>query len=141
MKRLPDWRIRLSAALDEIEAMPHSFAGHDCAIGLGSTVVEAVTGVDIAAPFRGRYSTAEGALKLIRTEGAKDLPDLLERYFERVPASEGRAGDIAMIEGTAPFGCALGCFIGERIIVLRPEGKGSVDRSQAIGAFRVGDDA
>jgi len=139
MKRLPDWRVRLAAAIDSIERTPLEMGTHDCALGLAAGVVEAVTGVDIGAPFKGRYSTVEGALKVLSDERATSLTDLVGRYLTAMPIGAMRLGDIAAVPDDGPFGCFLGVCNGERLVVLRADGKGTVDRRLATMAFRVGD--
>ena len=138
MKRLPDWRVRLAAALDAIERTPLDYGYHDCAVGLAAGAVEAVLGVDMADRFRGRYRTAEEALAILLEERASSLHELVGRFLPAMPIGDMRLGDIAAIFDDSRLGCFLAVCSGERLIVVRPDGKGTIDRSRASLAFRVG---
>lgn len=129
--RLPDWRPRLVAYLEEVRARPFAYGSHDCALFVAGAVA-AMTGFDAAAGFRGRYSTLTGGLKLLT--GANHV-QLVRNLFEAVPPAFAQVGDIAVIgEIGIP---ALGLFDGEMIVVLREEGLGRMPRAAATQAYRV----
>lgn len=140
LKRVPGWLAAYHTAIEEIRRTPFSWEAHECATGLAARVVEAITGQDIAAPYRGRYSDAVTALGVVRQAGFATLADLVASILpEYGHPSEAHIGDIAAIADDTPFGCALGIVNGDRIIVLTESGIGSVDRAKAWRAFRVGD--
>ncbi len=139
MKRLPDWRQRFEAAIDDIRRTAFAWGTHDCGPALAGRIVLAVTGVDVAAPYRDQYRTASEAVRLIREAGFNDLADLVASILPEIHPSQARIGDIAAfsIEGS-PLGSALGVVNGERVFVLRPEGVGTMGLLQAHRAFKVG---
>lgn len=139
MLRLSDWRPRLNAALGRIGETPFAWGENDCFVGLAAAAVEAITGVDFAAVYRGRYHSLESGLELLAVECAPTLDALVGRFFLELPLGEMRVGDLAAIFDPGPFGCALGVCNGERLMVLRPEGIGTLDRRQARRAFKVGE--
>lgn len=94
-----------------------------------------MTGEDPAAPFRGRYRSTKGGLRVLRRAGYRDHLALAEAHFEEVPPAFARVGDLAAVLGAD--GPALGVVQGERIYVLRPEGLASVSLLQASRAWRV----
>ena len=138
MKRLPDWRNRLEAALDDIRRSPFAWGEHDCGPSLAGRAVLALTGEDIAAPYRGRYRTASEAVRLIRDEGFESLGDMAASVLPEVHPSRARIGDIAAFRMDSPLGHSLGVVIGERVLVLRHEGVGTMSLLQAHRAFKVG---
>lgn len=139
MKRLPNWQGRLAEALKRAGAVPYAWGANDCALGLAAAAVEAVTGADLGAQFRGLYDTEEGALKVLRDQGAKSLHELVGRYLPPIPLGDMRIGDLAAVPHDSAFGSLMAVCNGERLIVLGPDGRGTLPRAAAAMAFRVGD--
>lgn len=65
MKRKDDWEYRLHAILQEKKHQPFEWGVNDCAL-FASDIMEALSGVDPARWFRGKYSTARGAYKALK---------------------------------------------------------------------------
>jgi hypothetical protein len=139
LTRVPMWVGPFHDAIDEIRRSPFSWKEHECAIGLAARVVMVLTGEDLAAEFRGRYEDAAGAYRVMREAGFCDLADLAASYLpEYAHPSEAQIGDIAALPVDTAFGHVLGVVNGDRIIVLGETILGTVDRSAARRAFRVG---
>lgn len=142
LHRVPDWRQRLERAIDDIRYAGFDWQSqHDCAIGLAGRAVHAVTDVDVIADWRGRYSSRRGALLAMKRAGFDNIADMAASLLPEIAEGPCMAslGDIAAIAvPNSPFGYALGVVNGERILVLRDEGVGTVDLLQATRAFRVG---
>jgi hypothetical protein len=137
MKRLPNWRTRLHEAVEARRRVPFSFAaGADCAL-FAADCVEAMTGTDLAALYRGRYSTEAGALRLLRGEGFASVADLAAANLDEIDPVRARVGDVAFVPDDSAFGGALGIVIGEQIACLHIDGIGSVPRTLMTRAFRV----
>lgn len=109
----------------------------DCLTGLVSPVVEAMTGEDPFSRFRGRYKTPRGALGIMRRSGFANLADLVASEFPEVHSSAARMGDIAAVPTDDDFAYSLGIVNGDRVIVLRPDGMGSVPMTGAVRIFKV----
>lgn len=131
--------MRLAAALDAIEREPHRWGTHDCALGLAAAAVEAVTGTDIAAPWRGRYSTPEEALNVLRSEGCTSLDELVGTLLPPIGRGDARLGDLGFVPDGSPLGGFLGVYGGERLVVLGLKGKATLPRTAATRAFLVGE--
>lgn len=122
MKRREDWKARLIAYLAASHSTPFQEGIHDCAL-FAAGAVEAMTGVDYAAPYRGRYKTTRGGYRILRKDGYADhvalcaacLPEIRDATGAPQP-SMAQAGDITVLEGTD--GLALGVVQGEWIYVL-----------------------
>lgn len=65
--RLPNWKARLRAALDDAGRESFAYGRHDC-LQLVARGVAAVTGVDHAPRF-GRYRSLTGAQRILRPYG------------------------------------------------------------------------
>jgi hypothetical protein len=139
LKRLPGWRSRLDAAVEEIRRTSFDWSSqHDCFVGLVSKAVFALTGEDVATPYRGKYSTDLGALKTLHKAGFENLEALAASLLPEIPVSFARVGDIVTYQADDAFGCTFGVVNGERAFVLMPNGLGTMDILQARKAFKVG---
>lgn len=138
LSRLPDWRRRFAEEVDHLRRTPFDWDGHDCVVGLAGNMALAITGTDCAEQYRGAYSTAAGALKVMRKAGFENVADMVASMLPEIHPSTAHVGDIAAIPMDSPFGFALGVVNGERIFVLMPSGIGTVDLLDATRAFKVG---
>lgn len=134
--RYHDWRTRLSAYLHEVAPASFEWGRHDCAL-FAAGAVEAMTGHDFAAEYRGRYKTLIGGLRHLKKAGFSDHADLAASIFSEVAPAHAHVGDLAAIQ--IEGGIALGVVQGSRIYVLRPDrsGIGTVDLLDAERAFHV----
>lgn len=146
MRRHPAWRRRLELMIDAAEREPFAFGAADCGPNWAGRAIEAVLGTDPAARFRGTYDSAAGALRVMRDAGAGDLAELVGRLLEEatgepcdIHPARARMGDIMAVPDDSPFGYLLGICNGERVMVRRADGKGSLDRALATRAWRLGD--
>jgi hypothetical protein len=136
--RLPDWRVRLHAYLHEVWHRPFLWSEHDCATFTAGGVL-AMTGEDFGAPYRGKYKTLAGGLRMLKKHGFETHADLAASLFEEIHPSMAQVGDLAAVKVDDAGFYALGIVQGSRIYVLRPEtaGIGTVDLLDAERAFRV----
>lgn len=138
--RLPDWKTRLGDYVTEAFQLPFEPGHTDCAMFVAGAV-HAMTGVDFAAGFRGRYSTLEGGIKALRTVGWHSHIAVIAAHFEEVHPAFAGAGDIAMLDDpTHPTGMeALGIVQGEHVYAIRADGLGVgiAPRTDMLRAWRV----
>lgn len=140
LTRLPDWRARLAAEMDAIRATPFVWGSHDCLTGLMGRTVAAITGADVVAPWRGRYTTQTGALRVLRRDGFADLGELAATLLPALEhPSMARVGDVLAIPSEDAFGVGLGLCDGERAFMLgEAAGLMTIDRVHAVRAWQVG---
>ncbi len=113
MIRLPDWETRLHDYLAASEGAVFAWGVVDCAL-FAAGAVEAMTGIDPAASYRGHYSTATGAIKALRRYGAGTLADTISAAFPERAIGHARRGDLVMVDGMV--GVCIGSdavFVGE----------------------------
>ena len=109
MKRLPGWEKKFLEWLHEARAQRFEWGRFDCCLAVCDCVF-AMTGVDIAEGFRGRYSTRREAYERIR-EFAGGLKDLCEKrgaesgLLEIAPQLASR-GDIVLVKSATEIGRA-----------------------------------
>lgn len=136
MKRLPNWQARLSTWLGTVSTRPMQPGQHDCCL-FGAGAIEAQTGVDIAADWRGRYTTFAGGRRILRKAGFLDHVDLIARSLPEAHISAALEGDIAIVPGEA--GDAVGVVQGAAVYVLQPSGRlGLVPMNPVQRLFKVG---
>ncbi|NTG07160.1 DUF6950 family protein [Rhizobium rhizogenes] len=138
IERKYTWRSDLSAYIHSVAKASFEWGGHDCAL-FSAGAVEAMTGVDIAADYRGRYTTLAGGLRLLKRKRFDNHADLAASLFDEIPVAMASVGDIAAIKVDTGGIYALGVVQGPRIYVVRPgeAGIGTVDLMAAERAFRV----
>lgn len=107
-KRYPDWPDRLAAFVHARRRLPFVWGSNDCAIFACDGWL-ALTGVDLAATFRGRYDTAAGAARALRAHGCRDLAGLAvlmagrHGIAEVAPRAAGRSA-IGLLAESGPLG-------------------------------------
>lgn len=132
--RIPGWQAALIAHVAASARRPFRYGEHDCAL-FTLDALAVMTGTDLASPFRGRYTTFRGGIRILRRAGFRDHLDLVGRHLaETSPASAG-PGDLVVLEGAE--GSALGVLQGEGIYCLRPSGLAVAPRAAAQRAFEV----
>lgn len=135
--RRPGWPERLAAYLATARRRPFAWGAHDCAL-FSAGAVEALTGTDLAAPYRGRYTTARGAARVLRRAGAGSLDAFVAGYFPRLPGPLlAQRGDLALVDSGTGAGLALGVVYGAQVLSVGPDGLAEVPLSAAVTAWRV----
>jgi hypothetical protein len=134
IKRRSDWDVRLSEYLASVRREPFCYGSHDCALHSANAVL-AMTGTDIAAAFRGRYSTAQGSVLALARYGAGTLDATVDAILPAIPPSHARRGDLVWT-GEALGVCdgTTGLFVGQE---GEAEGLVTIPRSAWRKAWRV----
>ncbi|MFS0771031.1 DUF6950 family protein [Sphingomonas sp. 1P08PE] len=113
MIRLPDWEQRLHDYLAGLEGAEFVWGKMDCAL-FAAGAVEAMTGEDPAAAYRGKYRSVAGSVRALKTYGAGTLAATIDAGFEEREVGFARRGDLVMVDGMV--GVCIGpdaLFIGE----------------------------
>jgi len=98
MVRLADWEARLSTYLADNADIELVYGKTDCCLfAAGAVLVQ--TGEDPMPEFRGKYRSAAGAVRALRTIGAGDLEKTLDAKFERKAIGFAGRGDLVMHDG------------------------------------------
>ncbi|MEO1986257.1 MAG: hypothetical protein ABGX47_06310 [Martelella sp.] len=138
LTRRPDWRPRLFAFISGLKTMDFKWGSDDCFAALAAGAVETMTGIDPAAPLRGRYHDEASAGALLADLGHDGLAGLMRSMMPEAPVAMARVGDIALVADDNEVGGALGVVIGARVVVLRQIGTGTMPLLAAQTAFKVG---
>lgn len=136
LQRLPDWQVRLQRWLLGLPVRPLQPGQHDCCLFMAGAVA-AQTGVDLAAPFRGRYTTFAGGRRVLRRAGYADHVALVAAYLTEGPVATALPGDIAIVPGED--GPAGGVVQGGAVYVLGASGRlALVPMAPVIRLFLLG---
>jgi len=110
MARIDNWERHLAEAIDIARVKPFAWGLHDCAtfaFGIRSLLTG---GEDVAALWRGRYSTALGSARVMRRLGWASLEDMglaLLGAPRETPLLAQR-GDIVLADTGLGFGICVG---------------------------------
>ncbi len=132
--RKGDWEAALAEYVAARRDWPFAWGEHDCFLFVAGAIA-AMTGFDPAVPYRGRYRSMRGSLRVLR-KGPGTLENLVDGLFPRVEPAFARRGDVAWYQGG--LGVVLGpfaAFVGEAGGV---PGLVRVDRADWEGAWSVG---
>lgn len=129
MKKRTDWSERLMAYVESQRNTPFQWGTHDCCM-FACSCIEAMTGEDPAAGFRGRYNSKATAFKIMKELYGTGL----EKIVEAIAANSGvpevdirfhQRGDVVLARdknGAPAMGICLGphvAIVGDIGIALR----------------------
>lgn len=130
------WRERLDALLRARMDQPFAWGVHDCCLFAADAVL-ATTGRDLAAPWRGTYSDAAAAYRLVRYLGG--LPAIADMAGPRVPPLAAQVGDVGLVVDISLTGERelLAVCAGANWLCPTARGLGAMPLSAARLAWRV----
>jgi hypothetical protein len=135
MARVEHWDRLLAAAIDTARAKPFVWGVHDCPTFAFETRMILTGGKDVAALWRGRYTTALGGERVMRRLGWASLDDMGHVILgEPRPAVllAGR-GDVVL----ANTGLGFGICTGATAVGMAPEGLVTVPLSSCRFAWSI----
>jgi hypothetical protein len=124
LSRFPDWQERLARFFALHRNRPFRYGQWDCCLFAADALRE-ITGVDIAADLRGRYTSRRAAYDLIRnTVQRPSVRAVAERAallhgMPEVPITYARRGDMALIPRARDYSLGIVSLTGKEIVVLR----------------------
>jgi cell wall-associated NlpC family hydrolase len=96
ISRKEHWHLALSNYFDEVAFNRFEFGKFDCCLFIAGAV-QAMTGVDIAADYRGKYADAASAAEALKTIGAGSLAKSLTALFGKPRhVAHAKRGDIVL---------------------------------------------
>ncbi|MFC3326201.1 DUF6950 family protein [Mesorhizobium cantuariense] len=137
LTRLKDWDRRLARLVSSITDAPGVWGETDCLL-TAAAAIEAVTGQDIMAPWRGRYKSEAGAARLMRKEGCENVEDVLGTFFglPTIGRLLARRGDVGVVEQN---GVLCAGFVCDRGFLCRTESaRIFLPQTAMKTAYRVG---
>jgi hypothetical protein len=115
VSRVESWERRLAAAIDTARAKPFIWGLHDCPTFAFETRMILTGGADIAALWRGRYTTALGGARVMRRLGWASLAEMGMALLgdPRSAVLLAQRGDLVLADTGLGFGiCTGACAVG-----------------------------
>ena len=143
MLRAHDWPTRLLNHVELARRTPFAWGVSDCCL-FACDCVRAMTGVDPAAWFRGRYKTQRGAMRALKTFAGGGLEATARRITAELGMPEispalAQRGDVVLLSlpDCPPENLALGICLGDHHAAQGPAGISNVPLAFAVRAWRV----
>lgn len=141
MTRKYDWQSALSAFLIEQDHRIFEYGKWDCCL-FACDAVAVMTGVDVAADYRGGYTTRRQALQAIRARTGKRtvlaVAESVTAAFDMptIRIALAQRGDVALLKRGRDYSLGIVDLTGERIAVAAAEGLLRVPMQTAMTAWR-----
>lgn len=108
--RVDHWERLLAAAIDTARARPFVWGLHDCPTFAFETRMILTAGEDVAALWRGRYTTALGGQRVMRRLGWASLEEMANELLgePRPSALLAQRGEVVLADSGLGFGICTG---------------------------------
>lgn len=128
-----NWAIALQNQITQFNEKPFAWGTHDC-FTFAADCVQAMTGEDKMAKYRGGYKTELGANKKLKRMGGVEaaISSVLGEPIDPVFA---KRGDVVYFNGL--LGDTAGICVGSKIAAPATAGVGFIPMSQAVKAWSV----
>lgn len=128
----PEWQARFSALVQANLQTPFAWGTHDCCLW-AAAAVHAVSGQDLAATWRGTYSTAIEAARLLESLGGLAAVGALAG--SACPPLLAANGDVGLLEHEGRQ--HLGVCVGPVWLVVAAKGLAALPLEAATQAWKV----
>lgn len=133
MPRFEEWPRRLNDAIEAARAQPFIWGQHDCCLFVAGCV-DAMTGGNYAAEYKGKYATAEDAAALLESKGG--IEAIIGQTLKEVAINFAQRGDVVLLDiDGSPLGIVD--LSGMRIAAVGPLGLKFVSIRMAQKAWKV----
>ena len=96
--RCSNWTVKLTEFVKQRRDVPFEWGTNDCCLFVSDAAL-AMTGIDPAVDFRGKYKTELGAMRAIKKQGYDSIESVLTGVFgEPVSKLSVRRGDVVLFE-------------------------------------------
>ena len=142
MQRRPDWQEVLDGFLRAHENQRFEYGTWDCCLFVCDAIA-AMTGVDLATAYRGKYSTRTGALQAIGEQlGTASILAVAENsaaahHMPEVPLLHAHRGDMVLVARGRDYSLGLVALNGREAIVTSKRGLWRLPLSRAVRAWQV----
>ena len=129
-----NWFIDLADFIESRRHSPFVWGENDCCLFVADAV-ELISGIDAAAPYRRKYTTATGAARALKKYGDGSIAGAWSACFEEINPQDLGRGDVAMVEVEGAPASALS--FGNQLWIVSENGLITLPRSAALQAWRV----
>jgi hypothetical protein len=120
LKRVSNWELCLPNTIETARQRPFAWGFHDCSTFAFETRTALTGGEDVAAIWRGRYTTALGSERVMRRLGWSSIEEMGLALLgaPRMTALLAQRGDIVLADSGRGFGICTGTHA----VGMAPEG-------------------
>lgn len=142
MQRLPNWQSALEIFITEHRADAFSYGSFDCCLFPADAVL-VMTGVDLAAPFRGKYNSRRSAIAAMREyAGAGSVKATIEKAaaaheMPEVSIMKAGRGDMVLLKRPSDWSLGIIAMNGLEVTVLTKNGLENTPLDSSMRAWRV----
>lgn len=142
MQRLPNWQSALDAFVRSHAREPFQYGSWDCCLFV-CDAIQVMTGVDVAEPFRGKYSSRKEASAAVKKfAGSASVRAAVEKVTEvngmkAIEPAFLQRGDVALVKRARDYSLALVSLTGMELLAVTDEGFARLPLSAAVKAWRV----
>lgn len=136
--RYPDWEQRLRALLEHWREQENDWGESDCFCRMADAAMAVAPIPDPMADHRGKYDTARGAIRYLKSLDYANAGDAVTAYLPEVHPAFAHRGDIGFAPDVSPLCLCL--VMGPTLVVINEDGVGwdAAPRSRLNRAFKVG---
>ncbi|APJ15152.1 hypothetical protein KAM344_17450 [Aeromonas caviae] len=131
--RRPDWQRQLITTIEAARVRPFVWGENDCCLFVADCCM-AASGVDPAAVYRGRYTTAIGAQRVLNKEHGS-IAAVLDAHFPRIEPALAQRGDPVVFDG--PLGQTAGVMWAGQVWAMTETGARPIHDVAPLFAWRV----
>lgn len=138
LERVPEWSSILSNYMTVSTKKEFQWGSFDCALNAADAIL-LITGVDLAAQFRGQYSDEAGAYAALTAHGYQDMLDCARQNLPpHDSVFQAHSGDLGAFEHNGHQ--IVGLIYQSRVFSPSPgiRGMSSVSLRRVHTAFKVG---
>ena len=132
--RKQNWFIALTQFIESRRYSPFIWGENDCCLFVADAV-QLISGIDAAAPYRNKYTTAVGAARALKKYGDGTMAGAWSACFEEIRPQDMGRGDVALIDVEGAPASALS--FGNKLWAVSDNGLITVPRTEAFRAWRV----
>ena len=142
MQRRSDWQLVLDEFFRANQHRRFEYGKWDCCLFVSDAIV-AMTGVDLAAAYRGRYSTRDGAMRAISEQlGTASILAVAENaaaahHMPEVTVPHAHRSDMVLVAHGRDYSLGLVALNGWDVIVASKRGLWRLPLSRAVRAWQV----
>src|SRR5690349_20174716 len=141
LTRYPDWQSRLQQFLFKALSFQFAYGSADCCLFVADAV-EAMTGIDIAAKYRGQYSSRTEALELAQREtGKRAVSSVIVAALEdaglpKIAVNAAQRGDVVLVRRSGDVSLGIVDLNGKEILAIAQTSFVRIPLVRAIRAWR-----
>lgn len=132
--RKENWPRLITDEIKKLQNTPFVWGKKDCCLAVGD-IIEAYTGEDLAAEFRGKYTTASGSVRALKRYGQGTIRATMDAKLPSILIEEAGRGDIGLVKTEA--GESLAMIFSQQAWAMAEHGIEALPMTDLVCAWRI----